>query len=232
MTVISRTPWAGAAAAALLLMAACLPVRAQEAPALSGSAARPRTNLPGVTVTAPYTSTHGGYLLSGDFRRVPRMPTVVFPAQALVKDDILSVQPVHLDDDEYLVLQECASADCRLAHVVRVWNAGGALGPVQNSDARIWIRHENKYFLWMQRLPAMSAQVCQGCDNRFTTFRQVSPPMTLMPVGDAAAFNRGAADDPAWQPIPVVRQQHEGSTFVVTYRGGATVRIRRMHAAD
>src|SRR6185312_10427589 len=70
---------------------------------LSALPASAQTNLPGITVTAPYTSTHGGYLMSGDFKVDPRMPQVVFPAQALVKDDILSVQPIHLADDEYLV---------------------------------------------------------------------------------------------------------------------------------
>src|SRR6185312_13751299 len=91
---------------------------------LAALPASAQTNLPGITVTAPYTSMHGGYLISGDFKVDPRMPQVVFPAQALVKDDILSVQPIHLADDEYLVLQECATADCSQAAIVRVWDAG------------------------------------------------------------------------------------------------------------
>lgn len=86
-----------------------------------------QSDLPGVTVTAPaYTSHYGGYVITGDFKVDPRMPQVVFPAQPLVKDDILSVQPMHLTDDEYLVLQECFSAECRQAALVRVWNAFGA----------------------------------------------------------------------------------------------------------
>ncbi|WP_157956644.1 hypothetical protein [Dyella sp. C11] len=32
-------------------------------------------------------------------------------------------------------------------------------------------------------------------------------------------------------PVQVVQQTHEGSTYVVTYEGGSTVRVRRMHAA-
>jgi hypothetical protein len=44
--------------------------------------------LPGVTVTAPYTKSYGGYVISGNFRVDPRMPQVVFPAEAMVKDDI------------------------------------------------------------------------------------------------------------------------------------------------
>ena len=201
---------------------------------LAAFPASAQTNLPGITVTAPYTSTHGGYLISGDFKVDPRMPQVVFPAQALVKDDILSVQPIHLADDEYLVLQECARADCSEAFIVRVWNAGGATGFVQSSENRIWIKHENKYFIWLKRLPWISSMAgCQSCGSRFTSFVRVSPPLTLIPDGQAAAYHRKAlAAAEAADPIPVQSQKHEGSTFVVTFEGGSTVRIRRMHAAD
>ncbi|MEP7184416.1 MAG: hypothetical protein ABI767_01150 [Rhodanobacter sp.] len=191
----------------------------------------PPATLPEVNVTAHYTSSHGGYLISGDFKVDPRMPTVVFPATALVKDDILSVQPVHLNDDEFLVLQECASGDCRQANLVRVWTAGGALGRVQNSDARISIKHENKYFIWMQRFPEMPFSDCDFCNTRFTRFQPLSPPMTLEPIGELAAYHREALESPDRLPVPVVGQKHEGSTFVVTFKGGSTVRIKRMHAA-
>src|SRR6185312_7055370 len=74
--------------------------------ALAFHASAQTTTLPRITVIAPYTEYHGGYLISGDFKVDPRMPYVVFPALALVKDDILSVRPLRLNDDEYLVLQE------------------------------------------------------------------------------------------------------------------------------
>ena len=193
-------------------------------------AATGQASLPGVTVTAPYTRTHGGYVVSGDFRVDARMPTVVFPAQALVKDDILSVQPVHLNDDEYLVLQECATADCRTAHLVRVWNADGAVGPVRHSESRVWIRHENKYFILMQRMPAIRGG-CTGCASHFVAFQPLSPPMTLVPVGMEVANNRALLDSMPPQAVPVVKQVHEGATFVVRFQGGSTVRIQRMHAA-
>ena len=204
------------------LIATC--AMAQQQPASA------RTDLPEVNVTARYTSTHGGYLMSGDFKVDPRMPTVVFPAQALVKDDILSVQPLRLNDDEYLVLQECAASDCHQANLVRVWNAGGALGRVRNSDARIQIKHENKYFIWMQRLPQMPFADCDLCNTRITGFQPLSPPMTLEPLGTLAAYHREALDSPDLLPLPVVSQKHEGSTFVVTFKGGSIVRIKRMHA--
>ena len=180
--------------------------------------------LPGITVTAPYTEHHGGYVISGDFKVDPRMPYVVFPALALVKDDILSVRPLRLNDDEYLVLQECAVADCSQAHLVRVWGDAGALTPTGNSDYRIWIKHENKYFIWLMRLPDIP--------TGFTQFSLTSPPLTLVPVGRAAAFHRlELQDGKNNHPIPVKSCKHEGATFVVTFASGSVVRIRRMHAA-
>lgn len=186
------------------------------------ASAQTTTTLPGLTVTAPYTDHHGGYVISGDFKVDPRMPYVVFPARALVKDDILSVRPLRLNDDEYLVLQECAVADCSRAHLVRVWSYAGALTPTGNSDYRIWIKHENKYFIWLMRLPDIP--------TGFDQFALSSPPLTLIPVGRAAAFHRlELQNGKSNHPIPVKSFKHEGATFVVTYASGSTVRIRRMH---
>ncbi|HZX71158.1 MAG TPA: hypothetical protein VFE77_10110 [Rhodanobacter sp.] len=202
-----------------------------------------QTDLPEVKVTAPaYSSYHGGYLISGDFRVDPRMPSVVFPAQALVKDDILSIEPVHLQDDEYLVLQECASADCHVASLVRVWSAND-IGGDDARNNRVWIIHENKYFIWLKRLPEVSGASCgQGslmfdpratrCGGHFTSFQKFSPPLMLVPNGDLAAFHQDALQK-AMQvdPVQVAKQKHEGSTYVVTFQGGSTVRIRRLHSA-
>lgn len=191
-----------------------------------------QTNLAPVEVTAPaYTSHHGGYLISGDFRTDPHFPSVVFPSQALVADDVLSIEPVHLADDEYLVLQECATADCSTASIVRVWNADGAATAVRNSGDRVQIQHENKYFIWLKRFPDASVPACAGCGDHYTSFEPFSPPMMLIPSGILAAYNRDALKAQEIEdPVPVATQAHEGSTFVVTYEGGSVVRIRRMHA--
>ena len=202
---------------------------------LTGLAASAQTNLPDVNVTAPaYTSQHGGYVISGDFKVDPRMPYVVYPAQALVKDDILSIEPIHLNDDEYLVLQECASADCSQASLIRVWDTLGPTSWVKNSANRIWIRHENKYFLWLKKLPDVPAGwTCQGCPAHFTVFEQYSPPLTLIPDGELAQkFRTELAAVDSYPPLKVKSQEHEGSTFVVTYEGGSRVRIRRMHSSQ
>ena len=210
---------------------------------LASLVASAQTTLPAVNVTAPaYSSHHGGYLISGDFKVDPRMPSVVFPAQALVKNDILSIEPIQLQDDEYLVLQECASADCHEASLVRVWNSDD-IGGNDARRNRVWITHENKYFIWLKRLPEVSGVSCgQGwlmfdatttkCGGHFTGFQKVSPPLMLIPDGDLAAFHQDAVQKAIMaDPVQVTRQAHEGSTYVVTYEGGSTVRIRRMHAA-
>lgn len=203
-----------------------------------------QTTLPAVKVTAPpHSSQYGGYLISGDFKVDPRMPSVVFPAQALVKDDILSIEPVHLQDNEYLVVQECASTDCREASLVRYWNADD-IGGNDTRHNRLWITHENKYFIWLKRLPAVSGQSCgQGwfksdrtttkCGSHFTSFQQISPPLMLIPTGELAAYHQDRLQQAVLaDPLQVVKQVHEGSTYVVTYEGGSTVRVRRMHAAQ
>lgn len=201
-----------------------------------------QTDLPAVKVTAPpYSSQHGGYLISGNFKVDPRMPGVVFPAQALAKGDILNIVPMSLQDNEYLVLQECATADCREANVVRYWNASD-LGSDTVRYNRVQITHGNKYFIWLKRFPVMSGQSCgQGwfyfdptatqCGSRFTSFEQISPPLTLIPTGMLAAYHRAGVEQAAQVgPVHVAKETHEGSTYVVTYDGGSVVRIQRMHA--
>ncbi|MEW9624019.1 hypothetical protein [Rhodanobacter geophilus] len=210
--------------------------------ALAGFAASAQTELPAVKVTAPsFSSQRGGYLISGDFKVDPRMPSVVFPAQALVKGDILSIEPISLQDNEYLVLQECASADCHEASIVRFWTADNIGGDDARYN-RVRITHENKYFIWLKRLPEVSGQSCgQGwfkfsndtteCGSHFTSFQQISPPLTLIPNGDLAAFHQEALQKAMRSdPVRVRQQAHEGSTYVVTYDGGSIARIQRMHA--
>jgi hypothetical protein len=209
---------------------------------LASLAASAQTSLPAVNVNAPpFSSQHGGYLISGDFKVDPRMPSVVFPAQALVKDDILSIEPVHLQDNEYLILQECASADCHEASLVRYWSSDD-IGGDDTRHNRVRITHENKYFIWLKRLPDVSGQSCgQGwfkfdptttkCGGHFTSFQQISPPLMLIPSGDLAAYHQDVLQKAIQSdPVQVAQQTHEGSTYVVTYEGGSTVRVRRMHA--
>jgi len=90
----------------------------------------------------------------------------------------------------------------------------------------VWIRHENKYFIWLMRLPDIPSAV------GFTQFLLISPPLTLIPTGNAAALHRVELQNgKISHPIPVKSSGHEGATFIVTFAGGSVVRIRRMHAA-
>jgi hypothetical protein len=211
----------------LILGVVTLPVSGQQATPPSG------VELPRVTVTADaYTESHGGYLVSGDFKTDPRMPGVVFPATALVEGDVLSIEPQYLNGNDYVVLQECASDDCSTSRIVRVWSSveGHPIGG--GNDRRILIPHENKYWIWAKRLPEISHPDCDACATHFTSFVRLGPPMTITPNGEEVRYHRDelAAAAKA-DPLPVTKQEHEGSTFVATFAGGSTVRIRRMHAA-
>lgn len=201
----------------------------------SGQQATPSSNvdLPRVTVTADaYTESHGGYLISGDFKVDPRMPSVVFPATALVEGDVLSIEPQYLNGNDYVVLQECASDDCSTSRIVRVWSSVEGHPVGDGNDRRVMIPHENKYWIWAKRLPEISHPDCETCSTRFTSFARFGPPMTITPTGEEARYHQTELDAVASaDPLPVTKQEHEGSTYVITFAGGSTVRIRRMHAA-
>jgi len=188
-----------------------------------------QTVLPGVDVGAPKRETrHGGYLISGNFEVDPKMSAVIYPAEALQKDDIVSVQLMQMKDDEYFVLQECISADCTRASILRVWNAYGALGVTAHKDDRVWIPHDGKFFMWMQRFPMSGFR-----SGPFTGYEPVSAPLVLNPTGTAEQFR--ACDVKAAQqrgPVKVVSSAHDGSSFVLRFEGGTSVLIQRMHAAE
>jgi hypothetical protein len=187
-----------------------------------------QTTLPEISVTAPYETVRGGYVISSNFHVDDRLSAVVYPAEPFQKDDILSVRPEHLKSDEYLVLQECASVDCTQGHILRVWNRFGALGVTTHDLNRVWIPHEGKFFIWMQRFP-ISGYSTSG----FTGFEEFSPPLVLNPTGTSEQFkatNVTAAQELG--PIKVTSSTHDGSSFVIRYEGGTSVMIERMHAVS
>ncbi len=70
------------------------------------------------------------------------------------------------------------------------------------------------------------------CGSHFTSFEQISPPLTLIPTGDLSIYQKDPLQKAAMNdPVKVANETHEGSTYVVTYEGGSTVRVRRMHAS-
>ncbi|HEY2396033.1 MAG TPA: hypothetical protein VGH81_08680 [Rudaea sp.] len=196
---------------------------------LAAGAVAAQTVLPGVDVRAPkWEERHGGYVISSNFEVDPKMSAVIYPAEAFQKDDIVSVRLTQMKDDEYFVLQECISSDCTQAHIVRAWNAYGALGVTAHNDDRVWIPHEGKFFMWMQRFPMSGFRT-----GPFTGYEPLGPPLVLNPTGTAAQFR--ACDVKAAQergPVKVLSSAHDGSSFVLRFEGGTSILIQRMHAAE
>jgi hypothetical protein len=188
-----------------------------------------QTELPGINVTAPkWEERHGGYLISSNFQVDQRMSAVVFPAEPFQKDDILSVRPTRMKDDEYFVLQECISNDCLQAQILRVFTSHGALGVTAHQQDRVWIPHEGKFFMWMQRFPMSGFS-----SHAFSGYEQFSPPMVLNPTGTAEQFH--ATDVKAAQehgPEKVISSDHDGSSFVLRFEGGTVIMVQRMHAVE
>jgi hypothetical protein len=147
-----------------------------------------QTTLPDVNVTAPkWEERHGGYLISSNFEVDTHMSAVIYPAEPFQQGDILSVRLTQIQDDEYFVLQECATLDCTQAHILRVWNAYGALGVTSGHPDRVWIPHEGKFFMWMQRFPM------PGGLGAFTGYEPLSPPLVLNPTGPRSSSMRSTS---------------------------------------
>jgi hypothetical protein len=194
------------------------------------AAADAQTVLPPVDVTAKDAVEHyGGYVISGDFRIDPRMSAVIYPAEALQEGDILSVEPVRLADDEYFVLEECSSADCTQARILRVWGAFGATTDFHDPH-RMMIPHEGKFFLWMSRIEPGAAPPEAGI--WFTEFQRFGPPLILSPIGLLASYStRQIAEAQAQGPVKITKGELEGVSFAATFATGSVVRLKRMHAA-
>jgi hypothetical protein len=188
-----------------------------------------QTVLPSVDVTAPrWEEHHGGYVVSANFTVDPKMSAVVFPVEAFKKDDIVFVKTQNMKDDEYFVLQECSSADCTMGHILRVWKRSGAIGVTAHDPYRVFVPHEGKFFLWMQRFPMSNNEY-----GSFTGFEAFSPPLVLNPAGAAEQFR--ASDVKAAQekgPEKVIDAEHDGMDYLIHYESGTAVFVQRMHAEN
>lgn len=205
-----------AAAAALLVVA--VPASAAE------------TTLPQVDVVGPKWETrHGGYIISSNFTVDPKMSAVIFPAEPFQKGDIFDFRTLNMSDDEYFVLQECASADCTQGHILQVWTKGGVLDRQTSREPnRFLIPHEGKIFMFLQRFPISGAR-----DRTFSGYEPYSPPLVLNPLGTPEQFR--TCDVKAAQekgPVKVIASEHDGSQMKLRFETGATVFIQRMHAAE
>ncbi len=186
-----------------------------------------QTTLPKVDVTAPpWQERHGGYLISSNFKVDTHMSAVIYPARPFHKGDILSVRLNQMKDDEYFILQECISNPCVKARILRAWNAYGALGRVPaHAEDRVWIPHEGKFFMWMQRIPM------SGRAGPFTGYDPVSPPMVFNPTGSQVQFQDSNVEAAQRRgPETVVSSTHDGMSYAIKFDSGTSVLIKRMHA--
>lgn len=96
----------------------------------------------------------------------------------------------------------------------------------RHEDDRVWIPHEGKFFMWMQRFPMSGS-------GPFTGYEPLRRPLVLNPTGTAEQFR--ACDVKAAQergPVKVVSSAHDGSSFVLRVEGGTSVLIQRTYAVE
>jgi hypothetical protein len=173
---------------------------------------------------------HGGYVISSDFQVDPKMSAVIFPTVALSEGDLLSVQPLRFADDEYLVLQECVSADCIHAQILRVWGPFGATTGVHDPN-RLIISHDGKYFLWMAKIEAGTAP--PGAGRWFREFEKFGSPLVLEPIGQLSAYSKPQIEAAqSAGPVRVRSAERQGSSFVATFETGTVVRLKRMRPVE
>ena len=188
------------------------------------------TTLPQVDVVGPKWETRrGGYVISSDFKVDPKMSAVIFPAEPFQQGDIFDFRTLNMSDDEYFVLQECASADCAQGHVLQVWTKNAVLDRETGREPnRFRIPHEGKIFMFMQRFPMSGSR-----ERTFSGYEPYSPPLVLKPLGTPEQFH--LCDVKAAQemgPVKVIASEHDGSQMKLRFETGATVFIQRMHAAE
>jgi hypothetical protein len=114
-----------------------------------------------------------------------------------------------------------------MGHILRVWTKHGAMGTNYHDPNRVFIPHEGKFFMWMQRFAS------PGSVPAFSGFEAFSPPLVLNPTGNAGQFQ--VIDVQAAQekgPEKVVSTDHDGMDYVIRYESGTVVFVQRMHAAD
>jgi len=166
----------------------------------------------------------GGYLVSTDFRIDNKNHAVIYLPVDARSGDLLSIRPLRLNNDEYLILQKCNSPDCTRARVVRAWNALGRMGHDFVTSNKIAIESGARYMLWMQRIST------KGGDS-FSLYTENSPPLVLIPQGPPELFEAsdliGAREH---GPTRIEKSYVAGSVFVTKFDGGSVVRLQLLRA--
>jgi hypothetical protein len=175
---------------------------------------------------APFSSQHGGYLVSTDFSVDNKDHTVISLPVGARPGDLLSIRPLRLNNDEYLILQRCKLPGCTETQVVRAWNASGHMGPDLVTSNKIPIARDTTYMLWMQRISTQGG-------NSFSLYERNSPALVFIPAGSAEIFE---ASDLAGArkrgPTPIDRSSQESGVFTAKFEGGSVVRMKLLRRAE
>jgi hypothetical protein len=184
---------------------------------IAGAEPAPQTACP------KFSGEQGGYQVSTAFSVEGARHDVVTPPRCLRAGDLLSIWPLRLNADEYLVLQECKQSACE---IVRAWNSSGYMGPYPVLGRTIPIEDGRRYLLWMQRVPMPG-------NESFRLINRHGPPLVFEPIGRLTAYGYAQSALRAAirkGPERITRTVRKGTTFVATFEGGSVVRMRALHA--
>jgi len=174
-----------------------------------------------------FSKEEGGYRISTAFSVAGERHNVITPPACLRAGDLLSIRPLRLNSDEYLVLQKCKPSDCAQAEVVRAWDSRGYMGPYPVLTDKVPIEAATRYLLWMQHVPLPGT-------GSFRLIERYGPPLVFKPVGRLTAYGyaQHALQAAARQgPETITRTRQEDSTFVAKFAGGSVVRMQALRPA-
>jgi hypothetical protein len=191
---------------------------------LLGTLATWAATAPGAEKTQ-FSSQYGGYRVSTDFTVDGKDHAVISPPAGARPGDLLSIRPLRLNNDEYLILQRCKSPACTEPQVVRAWNASGHMGPDPVTSNKIPIARNTTYMLWMQRISTQGGK-------SFSLYERNSPALVFIPAGSAEIFQASdLADAGKRGPTPVDKSSKESGAFIAKFEGGSVVRMKLLRAS-
>jgi len=173
-----------------------------------------------------FSSQYGGYRISTDFTIDSKDHAVISLPVGARPGDLLSIRPLRLNNDEYLVLQSCTSPECTEPQVVRAWNASGHMGPDPVTSNKIPITRDNTYMLWMQRISTKGGK-------SFSLYERHSPALVFIPAGSAETFQASdLAGARKHGPTRVDSSSKVGGIFIAKFEGGSVVRMKLLRPAE
>jgi hypothetical protein len=172
-----------------------------------------------------FSSQYGGYRVSTDFTVDSKNHAVISLPAGARAGDLLSIRPLRLNNDEYLILQKCSSPDCTEATIVRAWNALGHMGPDFITSNKVPVKAGARYMLWMQRISTQGG-------NTFSLYERNSPPLVFTPAGSDQIFLASDFAGARKRGPTIVRESSKGSgVFIAKFEGGSVVRMKLLRAA-